>query len=75
MSPGIGRLDLNLAKFNEAVSILLTALPIFLDAPNNIEAGRVLLKINDGLIIKCGIDAISLLVTEPEFTANVGDYL
>ncbi len=48
---------------------------IFLDAPNNIEAGKVLLKINDVLIIKCGIDAISLLVTQPEFTANVGDYL
>ena len=48
---------------------------IFLDAPNNIEAGRVLLKTNDGLVIKCGIDAISLLVTQPEFKAKEGSYL
>lgn len=48
---------------------------IFLNAPNNIEAGRVILKTSDVLVIKCGIDAISLLITQPEFTANVGAYL
>ena len=48
---------------------------IFLDAPNHIEAGKVLLKTNDGLVVKCGVDAISLLVIQPEFTANLGDYL
>ena len=48
---------------------------IFLDAPNHIEAGKVLVKTNDLLVVKCGVDAISLLVTYPEFTANVGTYL
>jgi methionyl-tRNA formyltransferase len=45
---------------------------IFLNAPNNIEAGKVLLNTNEGLVVKCGVDAITLLVTHPEFKANVG---
>jgi methionyl-tRNA formyltransferase len=48
---------------------------IFLNAPNNIEAGKVLLKTKEGLVVKCGVDAITLLVTHPEFKANVGAYL
>jgi len=48
---------------------------IFLEASKNIEAGKVLLRTHDGIIVKCGEDAISLLVTYPEFTVNVGAYL
>ena len=48
---------------------------VVLDMPNNIEAGKVLLQTNSKLVVKCGVDAISLLVTQPEFKANVGSYL
>jgi methionyl-tRNA formyltransferase len=48
---------------------------VFLDASNNIEAGKVLVKTNNLLVVKCGVDAISLLDTLPKFTANVGTYL
>ena len=48
---------------------------VVLDIPNNIEAGKVLLQTNSKLVVKCGVDAISLLVTQPEFKANVGSYL
>ncbi len=48
---------------------------IFMGIPNNIEPGKVLLLTNNKLVVKCGEDAISLLITEPEFKANVGSYL
>ena len=48
---------------------------IVMDVPNNIEAGKVLLQTNSKLIVKCGVDAISLLVTQPEFKAKEGSYL
>ena len=48
---------------------------IVMDMPNNVEAGKVLLQTNSKLVVKCGVDAISLLVTQPEFKANVGSYL
>jgi methionyl-tRNA formyltransferase len=48
---------------------------VVMDTPNNIEAGKVLLQTNSKLVVKCGVDAIALLVTQPEFKANVGSYL
>ena len=48
---------------------------IDIDNRNNIEPGKVLLQSSAGIVVKCGVDAISLLVTEPVFKANVGSYL
>ena len=45
------------------------------DAPRNIEPGKVLKVENDKSIIKCGEDAICLLVTEPPFNPHIGSYL
>ena len=45
------------------------------DSPRNIEPGKVLKVENDKLIIKCGEDAICILVTEPSFNTKIGDYL
>jgi methionyl-tRNA formyltransferase len=45
------------------------------DAPRNIEPGKVLKMENDKPIIKCGEDAICLLVTEPSFNPPIGIYL
>jgi methionyl-tRNA formyltransferase len=45
------------------------------DAPRNIEPGKVLKVENDKPIIKCGEDAICLLVTEPSFSPQIGSYL
>jgi methionyl-tRNA formyltransferase len=48
---------------------------IVIDARNNIEPGKVLLQSSAGTVVKCGVGAISLLVTEPVFEARVGSYL
>lgn len=48
---------------------------IVIDARNNIEPGKVLLQSSAGTVVKCGVDAISLLVTEPVFKPSVGSYL
>ncbi len=45
------------------------------DTPGNIEPGKVLKVENDKPIIKCGEDAICLLVTEPLFKPKIGSYL
>lgn len=57
----------------EEIKVWKTA--IVLDTPNNIEPGKVLQQTNSGPVVKCGVDAISLLVIEPELKANVGSYL
>jgi methionyl-tRNA formyltransferase len=45
------------------------------DAPRNIEPGKVFKMENEKPIIKCGEDAICLLVTEPSFGPQIGSYL
>jgi methionyl-tRNA formyltransferase len=41
----------------------------------NIEPGKVLSLENGQVVIKCGEDAICLLVTDPLFKPNIGSYL
>lgn len=48
---------------------------VVMDISNNIEPGKVLMQTNSKLVVKCGVDAIALLDTQPEFKANVGSYL
>jgi len=48
---------------------------IIKDVECNIEPGKVLLQSGSGTVIKCGVGAIALLITEPEFKASVGSYL
>ncbi len=48
---------------------------IVMDAPSNIEPGKVLLHSSAGAVVKCGVGAISLLITEPELGVNIGKYL
>ena len=48
---------------------------IVTDVPNNIEPGKVLRQSNAGTVVKCGIGAICLTVTEPLFEPNIGSYL
>ena len=48
---------------------------IVTDVPNNIEPGKVLRQSNAGTVVKCGIDAICLTVTEPLFEPSIGSYL
>lgn len=44
-------------------------------APQNIEPGKVLMQTGSNPVIKCGKDAICLLITEPSFELAVGSYL
>lgn len=44
-------------------------------APRNMEPGKVLAQKNSGPVVKCGEDAICLLVTEPPFQPAIGSYL
>jgi methionyl-tRNA formyltransferase len=44
-------------------------------APRNIEPGKVLAQANSGPVVKCGEEAICLLVTEPPFQPATGSYL
>ena len=43
--------------------------------PRNIEPGKVLMQAGSRRVVKCGEDAIHLLVTEPSFQLIVGSYL
>lgn len=45
------------------------------DVPKNIEPGKVLMLMDSRPIVKCGEDAICLLVIEPSIELNVGRYL
>lgn len=48
---------------------------ILKDVPSNIEPGKVLMQTSAGPVVKCGEDAICLLITEPKFEPLVGNYL
>lgn len=43
--------------------------------PRNLEPGKVLAQRDSGPVVKCGEDAICLLVTEPLFEPAIGSYL
>ncbi len=45
------------------------------DAPNNIEPGKIYREIASKPVVKCGEDAVCLLVTEPLFKPDIGGYL
>lgn len=45
------------------------------NAQRNMEPGKVLVQTGSRFIVKCGEDAICLLVTEPSFEPIVGNYL
>lgn len=45
------------------------------DVPRNIEPGKVMTQTGSRPVVKCGEDAICLLVTEPSFEPTVGSYL
>lgn len=45
------------------------------DVSINIEPGRVLMQTDSRPVVKCGVDAICLLITEPSFEPIVGSYL
>ena len=45
------------------------------DVPRNIEPGKILTQTSAGPVVKCGEDAICLLITEPKFEPLVGNYL
>jgi methionyl-tRNA formyltransferase len=48
---------------------------VFRNAPANAEPGKVLYMHDGAPVIKCGQDALCLLVTEPTFSRNEGSYL
>ena len=41
----------------------------------NVEPGKVLMQTSAGPVVKCGENAICLLITEPKFETHVGNYL
>jgi methionyl-tRNA formyltransferase len=43
--------------------------------PQNIEPGKILMQTGSNPVIKCGEDAICLLITEPSVELAVGSYL
>jgi methionyl-tRNA formyltransferase len=45
------------------------------NAPANAEPGKVLGMHHGAPVIKCGQDALCLLVTEPTFSPTEGSYL
>jgi len=45
------------------------------DVSTNIEPGKVLMRTASGAVVKCGDDAICLLVTDPSLEPIVGSYL
>ena len=45
------------------------------DVPRNIEPGKILMQAGSRPVVKCGDDAICLLITEPSFEPIVGSYL
>jgi methionyl-tRNA formyltransferase len=48
---------------------------VILEAPDNAEPGKILFQSSQGTVVKCGIGAISILVTEPELQEIAGGYL
>jgi methionyl-tRNA formyltransferase len=48
---------------------------IYSPSSANIEPGKVLATTEIGPIVKCGIDAVCLVETDPEFMPAEGDYL
>ena len=48
---------------------------ILIDAPANIEPGKILFFTEAGPVVKCGTGAICLTQTEPGFKPTEGDYL
>ena len=48
---------------------------LFGQVEQNIEPGKVLLRSDNGPVIKCGQGAICLVDTEPCFFPSIGDYL
>jgi methionyl-tRNA formyltransferase len=46
-----------------------------LEAAANIEPGKIIAVGIDGVVVKCGEQAIRLLRTEPAFMPDVGEYL
>jgi len=59
----------------DGIEVKVWKTAIILDAPDNIEPGKVLFQSSKGTVVKCGIGAVSLLVTEPELKEIVGSYL
>lgn len=57
----------------QAIKVWKTA--VVASASRNIEPGKVLIQTGSGPLVKCGEDAICLLVTEPLFDPIVGSYL
>jgi methionyl-tRNA formyltransferase len=41
----------------------------------NMEPGKILMQIDSKIVVKCGEDAICLLITEPSFESYTGSYL
>jgi methionyl-tRNA formyltransferase len=48
---------------------------IILEAKKYYEPGKVISCTSEGVVVKCGVDAIKLLDTEPQLKGNIGDYL
>ena len=48
---------------------------IILDDIKNYEPGKVISRTSGGVVIKCGVDSIVLLDTEPKLKENIGSYL
>ena len=48
---------------------------IVADSLGNIEPGKILKQTNEYILVKCGVGAISLLITEPRLKVKAGDYL
>lgn len=48
---------------------------IVLEVPRNIEPGKILGSSADGVVVKCGEQAICLVKTDPQFNAEQGEYL
>ena len=48
---------------------------VVMGSPINAEPGKVLLQVSGTLVVKCGVDAIALLDTDPELNLDVGAYL
>lgn len=45
------------------------------DTPHNLEPGKIMMQTGANYIIKCGQDAICLLITEPPLELTLGNYI
>ena len=59
--------------YGNNVKVLKTA--VILDAPDNFEPGKIMYQSSNDIVVKCGVGALSLLVTEPKLNEILGDYL